>query len=132
MTKRRLIELCCPVCDNHFRSPAVEAADSPYEKRTDSHEQPPGSASLTYIVHTCDRCEFAGAERDFTDDTELSATVVDHVWNELASLVADRSGVASAKYEAEANVAEWREDDSRHTTDLWLHAAWCCGDEGDV
>jgi hypothetical protein len=59
-------------------------------------------------------------------------TVIDHVWNELAPLVAKNTGAASEKYEAAAKVAEWRGDDPRHAADLWLRAAWCCVDEEDV
>jgi uncharacterized protein (DUF2225 family) len=133
MTKLQLIELCCPVCDNHFQSRAVEAADSPAGKRTDFHEQWPGRTPLPYMVHMCDRCGLSGTERDFTEGTEFSAVVIDHVWNELAPLVApDNSGAASEKYEAAAKVAEWREADSRQAADLWLRAAWCCVDEEDV
>ena len=132
MTKLQLIELCCPVCENHFRSRAVEAADSPDRKGTDFQEQSSGRAALPYLVHMCDRCGFSGAEREFTDDTELSAAVIDHVWNELAPRLADNSGVASEKYEAAAKVAEWSGAELRHAADLWLCAAWCCVDEGDV
>jgi uncharacterized protein (DUF2225 family) len=132
MTKLQLIELCCPVCDNHFRSRAGAAAESPAGKRTDLHEQSLGTEPLPCLVHMCDRCGFSGAERDFTEGTELSAMVIDHVWNELAPFVANNSGAASEKYEAAAKVAEWRGADPRHAAHLWLRAAWCCVDEGDV
>jgi uncharacterized protein (DUF2225 family) len=132
MTKLQLIELCCPVCDNHFRSRAMEAQESPAGKRTDFHEQWPGRTPLPYLVHMCDRCGLSGAERDFTEGPELSAVVIDHVWNELAPRVAENSGAASEKYEAAAKVAEWREADSRQAADLWLRAAWCCVEEEDV
>lgn len=132
MTKLQLIELCCPVCDNHFRSRAVEAADSPAGKRTAFHDESLGAAPIRFLVHMCDRCGFSGAEDDFTAETELSMTVIDHVWNELAPLVANNSGAASEKYEAAAKVAEWRGADPRHAADLWLCAAWCCVDEEDV
>lgn len=132
MTKLQLIELCCPVCDNHFRSRALATADAPTRKGTDFHEETPGRAALPYLVHMCDRCGFSGAERDFKDETELSAGVVDHVWNELAPYVADTEGVGSERYEAAAKVAEWRGADLRDAAELWLCAAWCCADEGDV
>ena len=132
MTKLQMIELCCPVCDNHFQSRAVEAADSPAGKRTDFHEQWPGRTPLAYLVHMCHRCGLSGPESDFTEGADFSAVVIDHVWNELAPLVADKSGAASEKYEAAAKVAEWRGADPRHAADLWLRAAWCCVDEEDV
>ena len=131
MTKLQLIELCCPVCDNYFRSRAVEAADSPAGQRTDFHQQSPGRAPLPYLVHMCDRCGFSGAERDFTNETELSAYVIDHVWNELAPCVADNSAV-SEKYEAAAKVAERHGADLRDAAELWLRAVWFCVDDGDV
>ena len=132
MNKLQMIELCCPVCDNHFRSRVVEGADSTAGKRTDFHEQSQGKATLTYLIHMCDRCGFSGAERDFAGESGLSACVIERVWNELAPFVADSSGAASEKYEAAAKVAEWRGADAREAPDLWLRAAWCCVDEGDV
>lgn len=132
MTKLQLIELCCPVCEHHFRSRAVVAADAPAGKRTDFQTQSTGKEPLPYLVHMCTRCGFSGAERDFTEDTELPALVIDRVWNELAPCVASNGGAASEKYEAAAKVAEWRGGDPRHAADLWLRAAWCCVDEGDV
>jgi uncharacterized protein (DUF2225 family) len=132
MTKLQLIELCCPVCDNHFRSRPVEATDSPAGKRTAFHDESLGAAPIRYLVHRCDRCGFSGVEADFTEETELSMMVIDHVWNELAPLVANDTGTASEKYEAAAKVAEWRGADLRHAAELWLRAAWCCVDEEDV
>ena len=132
MSKIQMIELCCPVCDNHFQSRVVEKSASPAAKRTDFHEQSNGTAALPYLVHMCTRCGFSGTERDFTGDTELSAGLIDHVWNELAPALVNNSGVASEKYEAAAKVAEWNGGDLRHAADLWLRAAWCCVEEGDV
>ncbi len=132
MTTLQLIELCCPVCDNHFRSRAVEATDSPAGKRTAFHDESLGAAPSRYLVHRCDRCGFSGVEADFTGETELSMMVIDHVWNELAPLVANNTGAASEKYEAAAKVAEWRGADPRHAAELWLRAAWCCVAEEDV
>jgi uncharacterized protein len=132
MTKLSLIELCCPVCDNHFRSRAVEATDSPAGKRTAFHDESLGAAPIRYLVHSCNRCGFSGVEADFTEETELSMRVVDNVWTELAPLLATSTGVASEKYEAAAKVAEWRGADLRHAAELWLRAAWCCVDEEDV
>ena len=132
MSKLELIELCCPVCDNHFRSPIVENPAAPAAKRTDFHEQTSGMAALPYQVHMCARCGFSGAENDFSGDTELSAGVIDHVWSELAPVLMKSSGVPSEKYEAAAKVVEWSGGNPRHAGDLWLRAAWCCVDEGDV
>ena len=90
-----MIELCCPVCDNRFRSRVVEGADSTAGKRTDFHEQSQGKASLTYLIYMCDRCGFSGAESDFAGESELSACVIERVWNELAPFV--KNGSSGAK-----------------------------------
>jgi uncharacterized protein (DUF2225 family) len=131
MTALRQIELCCPSCGNEFNSQAVVSTNAFGGKRTDFHERAAGMQPLPYQVHMCDRCGYSGTERDFTDQTEISPLVREHVWSELSTYVG--SAVAgSEKYEAAAKVAEWQGADARYVGDLWLRAAWCCVDEGDI
>lgn len=131
MTALRQIELCCPSCGNEFNSQAVVSTNAFGGKRTDFHERAAGMQPLPYQVHMCDRCGYSGTERDFTDQTEISPLVREHVWSELSPYVgAAVSG--SEKYEAAAKVAEWQGADARYVGDLWLRAAWCCVDEGDI
>ena len=65
MTTLQQIELLCPVCENRFRSQAVVSTNSFGGKRTDFHERAAGTQPLPYLVHTCNRCGYTGAERDF-------------------------------------------------------------------
>lgn len=134
MTTLRQIGLCCPSCGNQFRSQAVVSTNAFGGKRTDFHERAAGTQPLAYLVHMCDRCGYSGTERDFTEQTELSPLVREHVWNELTRHVAHSAPAAtgSEKYEAAAKVAEWQGMDPRYVADLLLRAAWCCVDEGDV
>jgi uncharacterized protein (DUF2225 family) len=71
MTTLQQIDLCCPVCATRFRSQAVVATNAFGGKRTDFHERAAGTQPLAYLVHMCNRCGFAGAEREFTDETEV-------------------------------------------------------------
>jgi uncharacterized protein (DUF2225 family) len=87
--------------------------------------------SLAYQIHMCDRCGYSAAERDFTEQTEIGPLVRLHVWNELSPTVSTAM-LGSEKYEAAAKVAEWQGAEPRYIGDLWLRAAWCCVDEGDV
>ena len=84
MTTLQQIELTCPVCETRFRSQAVVATNSFGGKRTDFHERAAGTQPLPYLVHCCARCGYAGSEKDFTDEAEITPTVREHVWNELA------------------------------------------------
>ena len=84
MTTLQQIELTCPVCETRFRSQAVVATNSFGGKRTDFHERAAGTQPLPYLVHLCARCGYAGSEKDFTDEAEITPTVREHVWNELA------------------------------------------------
>jgi len=131
MTTLHQIELHCPVCDNRFRSQAVVSTNSFGGKRTDFHERAAGTQPLPYLVHTCNRCGYSGAERDFSDEADVSPMLREHVWNELAP-VTSAALTGSEKYEAAAKVAEWQALEPRHLADLYLRAAWCCVDEGDV
>lgn len=142
MTTLQQIELQCPVCETRFRSQAVVSTNSFGGKRTDFHERAAGTQPLPYLVHMCQHCGYTGAERDFTDEADVTPLVREHVWTELAPQLA-QAAVAlgapsrlpvsgSAKYEAAAKVAEWQNLEPRHVADLLLRAAWCCVDEGDI
>jgi len=89
MTTLQQIELRCPVCETRFRSQAVVSTNSFGGKRTDFHERAAGTQPLPYLVHMCGRCGYAGAERDFADEAaaEVSPTVKEHVWAELAPVL---------------------------------------------
>lgn len=131
MTALRQIDLHCPSCSHEFSSQTVISTNAFGGKRTDFHERAAGTQPLPYQVHMCDRCGYSGAERDFTEHTDISPLVREHVWAELSQYVgAVASG--SEKYEAAAKVADWQSADPRYIGDLWLRAAWCCVDEGDT
>jgi uncharacterized protein (DUF2225 family) len=84
MTTLQQIELVCPVCETRFRSQAVVSTNSFGGKRTDFHERAAGTQPLPYLVHMCARCGYAGAERDFTEEADVTPTLKEHVWAELA------------------------------------------------
>lgn len=132
MTTLQHIELQCPICESRFRSQAVVSTNSFGGKRTDFHERAAGTQPLPYLVHMCSRCGYAGSERDFTEEAEVTPTLKEHVWNELTPVAATGTVVGSEKYEAAAKVAEWQSLEPRHVADLLLRAAWCCVDEGDI
>jgi uncharacterized protein (DUF2225 family) len=147
MTTLQQIELTCPVCETHFRSQAVVSTNSFGGKRTDFHERAAGTQPLPYLVHMCNRCGYTGAERDFTEEADVSPMLREQVWTELAPQVAAQTALQGAlpgvppakpavlgseKYEAAAKVAEWQGMEPRHVADLLLRAAWCCVDEGDI
>jgi uncharacterized protein (DUF2225 family) len=131
MTTLRQIELCCPVCDNEFKSQSVVSTNAFGGKRTDFHERAAGTQPLAYLIHMCSECGYSGGEADFTAPTDVSPVLKQHVLTELAPLRPSLSS-GSEKYEAAAKVADWQGMDSRHVADLLLRAAWCCVDEGDV
>ncbi len=84
MTTLQLIELRCPICDTRFKSQQVISTNSFGGKRTDFHERAAGTQPLPYLIHMCSRCGYSGAERDFTEEAEVSPGLREHVWNELA------------------------------------------------
>src|SRR3954470_19333091 len=84
MTTLQQLELTCPVCETRFRSQAVVSTNSFGGKRTDFHERAAGTQPLPYLVHMCSRCGYAGSEKDFTEEAEITPTLREHVWNELA------------------------------------------------
>jgi uncharacterized protein len=88
MTTLQQIELRCPICDTQFRSQAVVSTNSFGGKRTDFHERAAGTQPLPYLIHMCSRCGFSGSERDFTEESDVSPVLKEHVWNELAPALA--------------------------------------------
>src|ERR671936_2437637 len=89
MTTLRPIELTCPICANRFSSQAVLSTNSFGGKRTDFHERAAGAQPLPYFIHLCSRCGYAGSERDFGEEAEVSPALKEHVWDELAPRLAD-------------------------------------------
>lgn len=132
MTTLHPIELHCPICELTFRSQAVVSTNSFGGKRTDFHERAAGTQPLPYLVHSCSRCGYSGAERDFSDEAEVTPMLRRHVWNELAPRVRAEPLSGSEKYELAAKIAEWQSMEPRHLADLLLRAAWCCVDEADI
>src|SRR3954466_2970582 len=132
MTTLQQVELQCPICETRFRSQTVVSTNSFGGKRTDFHERAAGTQPLPYLIHTCNRCGYSGADRDFTEEAEVSPVLKERVWNELAPCISCGTLAGSEKYEAAAKVAEWQGMEARHVADLLLRAAWCCVDEGDV
>src|SRR3569623_2030607 len=110
MTTLKHIELTCPICHHCFDSQAVLSTNSFGGKRTDFHERAAGAQPLPYLIHLCSRSGYAGSERDFGEDADVSPMLKEHVWDELAP---------------------WQGAEPRRVADLLLRAAWCCGDEGD-
>jgi len=132
MTTLQQIELHCPICESTFRSQAVVSTNSFGGKRTDFHERAAGTQPLPYLVHTCGRCGYSGAERDFSEEAEVTPMLREHVWNELTPRLPTEALSGSEKYELAAKIAEWQSMEPRHIADLLLRAAWCCVDEGDI
>lgn len=132
MTTLQQIELQCPICETRFRSQTVVSTNSFGGKRTDFHERAAGTQPLPYLIHTCSRCGYSGADRDFTDGADVSPILKERVWSELAPAINSGTRTGSEKYEAAAKVAEWQGAEPRHVADLLLRAAWCCVDEGDT
>lgn len=132
MTTLRHIGLTCPICSNRFESQAVLSTNSFGGKRTDFHERAAGAQPLPFFIHMCSRCGYAGSERDFSDEAEVSPLLKEHVWDELAPRLAAGALTGSEKYEAAAKVAIWQGCEPRRIADLLLRAAWCCVDEGDI
>jgi uncharacterized protein len=132
MTTLQQIELQCPICETRFRSQTVVSTNSFGGKRTDFHERAAGTQPLPYLIHTCSRCGYSGADRDFTDGADVSPILKERVWSELAPAINNGTRTGSEKYEAAAKVAEWQGADPRHVADLLLRASWCCVDEGDT
>jgi uncharacterized protein DUF2225 len=104
MTTFQQIELQCPVCESQFRSQTVVETNGRGVKRTDFHERAAGTQLLPYLVHTCQRCGFTGAERDFADGTEVTPHLREHVWRELAPAIGSAPMTGSVKYEVAAKV----------------------------
>lgn len=133
MTTLRHIELTCPICANKFNSQAVLSTNSFGGKRTDFHERAAGQMQpLPYLIHLCSRCGYAGSEREFTDEADVSPMLKEHIWDELAPKLGVGIVNGSDKYEFAAKVAVWQGAEPRRIADLLLRAAWCCVDEGDT
>ena len=129
MTTTTRIQLTCPACGEEFESASLMSTTS-VGKRTDFHPITAGSSPLPYYFHTCTRCAFTGMKGDFDSSSPVSPDLALRVRNELGPLVQDGFPDAAARYEFAARIAEWQGEDAETVADLYLHAAWCCVDEG--
>ena len=100
MTTLQQVELMCPICETRFRSQSVVSTNSFGGKRTDFHERAAGTQPLPYLIHTCNRCGYSGADRDFNEDAEVSAVLKERVWSELAPCITCGTPFASGTKQA--------------------------------
>lgn len=128
----KTIDLTCPNCDYRFVSSTMDAGELAGRRRTDFQVETFGPAALPFGVHLCERCGFAGPADWFGESAVLSYDVRRRVWDELTPRVSSTPISASEKYEFAALVAAWDGAGERDVAELWLRAAWCCVDEGDV
>ena len=107
MTTLQQVELQCPICETRFRSQSVVSTNSFGGKRTDFHERAAGTQPLPYLIHTCNRCGYSGADRDFPqDEAEVSHDVLQGTCVKRTRAAASTCGtmMGSEKYEAAAKV----------------------------
>ena len=131
MTKSEVIRLTCPNCQNEFDTPRNDTVDAAGPKHTDFHVVADWQHTVGHAIHLCEQCGFAGSEGRFSAGSGVSYDVQRRVWSELAPH-AGPSLPASERYEFAARIATWDGAPLRSIADLWLRAAWCCVDEGDV
>jgi uncharacterized protein (DUF2225 family) len=131
MTVLETIRLSCAVCSDDVISTKVVATRRSVRIRTDFHESSADAPALHYLVHMCARCGYAGTEEEFSTGA-VNPAVREHVWDELAPNAFEGAQMGSAKFEAAAKIAIWQGAEPRKVGDLFLRAAWCCVDEGDV
>ena len=131
MVTLEAIHLTCPNCSWEFDSARANGSDERGLKYTDFRLQTQGAGILRYGVHLCEHCGFAGPEAWFTNPEGVGYEVQRHVWDELTPRLSSALPV-SERYEFAARVAVWDGISTRSIADLWLRAAWCCVDEGDI
>ena len=142
MMTLKWIDLHCPVCESVFESMAASANDEAGQDFYIDASTPASIAIavLPFLVHVCPRCGYVGSVADFGDEVEITDDVRARVQAELAPHLGTSVRIpwlaltvaGSDKYDGAARIAEWRGDDARRVAELWVRAAWCCVDEGDV
>jgi hypothetical protein len=86
----KTLDLTCPNCEWTFFSDAAVPDAGHRRKRTDFHvtSNGVGVPSITYGVHLCDSCGFAGPESWFNGESHVSDALRRRVWDELAPHIA--------------------------------------------
>jgi uncharacterized protein len=134
------IELTCPVCELVFETIGVVTRGSDRVESTDAQLSCSAAGLLPYLVHVCHRCGYAADCESFGDDVTIPAGVRARVWAELAPTLAPSvrmpwlllTAPGSEKHEGAAKVAEWRGERAIAVAELWIRAARCAVDEGDL
>jgi uncharacterized protein len=131
MVTLETIHLTCPNCSWEFESARANGSEGSAQKHTDFRMPTQGVGIVRYGVHLCEHCGFAGPEAWFASPSGVGYEVQRHVRDELTPRLS-AALATSEKYEFAAKVAAWDGVRSRNIADLWLRAAWCCVDEGDI
>lgn len=135
MTTLQNISLTCPICEATVPSLDVVSTNSFGGKRTDFHERAAGTQPLPYLIHVCASCGFSGRKYDYGEESEFRQADKLFFKDYLRRITQgkDLSRLSSSeKYELSAQISEWQGMPLRTIADRYLHAAWCCVDEGDV
>ena len=132
MTTLKEVRLHCPVCEREFPSRRVVSTNVFGGKRTDFQPRAAGTQPTPYFIHVCPKCGYAGTMDAFSTETAPAASVVEHVWNDIAPRMTGSCLAGSDKFDLAARVAIWSDSSLLIVADLYLQAAWCCVDEGDV
>lgn len=132
MTTLRDVRLRCPVCARSFKSREVVSSNGFGGKRTDFQVRAAGEQPTQYLVHLCPICGYAGRTELFAEDARPTSAVIERVWSELSPRLTAEPVTGSEKLEFAAKVALWSGASASELGDLYLRAAWCCVDEGDI
>ena len=132
MTTLRDIRLRCPICEKQFKSREAVTTNAFLRKRTDFHVYADGVQPTAYLVHICPQCGYAGKDNRFAKDSASSNDLAAPVWSDLEPRLTDTPLSGSERYAVAAQVALRSGEPAIELGDLYLRAAWCCVEEGDI
>src|ERR1044072_9215135 len=78
------IDLRCPVGESAFESMAALSNNDGGQEYVEPTSPSAQAAMLPFLVHVCRRCGYAGGGDDFDDAIEISDSVREFVWTQLA------------------------------------------------
>lgn len=122
------MKLTCPNCAKEFSVQILGSTNNFGGRTTDFRPIAAGSQPITAYLHTCPRCGFTGGRRRYGEPVgpRLAAFIAERI----TPLVRDEQPVAWRRFEFAAWIEREQDGDPEQIADYYLHAAWCCEDDG--
>ncbi len=122
----------CPLCQHEVTLHQVTSTNTFGGRTSDLRVKAAGMDPLSLVIVQCAGCGYSDFTRYFEAPRPLSEEVRAKIRAEVQPPQDDEHQQPSFRYATAAHIAALRDATAEEQGNLYLRAAWCCEDEGDV